>query len=159
MHIHTNSDTVTACAECGQPCRQREIVVSRGTHARQVPYQTHHVDLAGDEHSAVLGRVKNFYSRMFDLVDELQKTSPDELKLSYGRLVDLDLGAVMPSACAVRAEVIPLAFVRVAGQLQEIQLGRRALDGTTPNGLVAELKERAEPIAVKMNADYEARDF
>lgn len=159
MQIHTNSDTVTTCADCGQPCRQREVVVSHGTNARQVPYQTHHVDLAGDEHSAVFERVKNFYARMFELIDELQKTSPDELKLSYGRLMELDLGAVMPSACAVRTEVIPLALVRVAGQFQEIQLDRRALDGLTSETIIPELRERAEPIARRLNTDYEARDF
>lgn len=159
MQIQTNSDTVTTCAECGQPCRQREIVVSHGTHARQVPYQTHHVDLAGDEHSAVFERVKKFYSHMFELIDEFQKIPPDESRLSYGRLIDLDLGAVMPSACAKRTEVIPLAFVRVAGQVQEIQLDRRALDGASARTILADLKERAEPVAAKMNADYEARDF
>lgn len=159
MQIHTNSDTVTTCAECGQPCCQREIVVTEDKHARRVPYQTHHVDLAGDEQSAVFGRVKKFYARMFELIDELQSIPADDLRLSYGRLLELDLGAVMPSACAIRTEIIPLAMVKVAGQIREIQLDPRALDSATVETILSETKERAEPIAAKLNADYEARDF
>lgn len=150
---------MTLCTDCNQPCYQREVIVSEGKYARQVPFLTHHVDISSEEHGEVFNRVKVFYTKMFALIDMLQAIPSDALKLSYGRLIGLDLGAVMPSACAVRTEVIPLAMVRVAGQVREVQLSARVIDSISVEELVSEIKTQAEPIARQLNANYEARDF
>jgi hypothetical protein len=157
MHLYTDNDTLVMCDDCGHHARRRNIVAAHGRHSRQVSFQTHVASL--DEHGEVFARVRAFYAAMFDLVDELQSLPPDSLKLTYGRLVDLDLGAVMPSACARRIEIVPLAHVRVAGHMREIQLAPRLLEGATAEGLLDELKATAEPLAAQLNAQFEARDF
>lgn len=159
MDLLTNSDTLIRCEDCGEPCFQREVKVSHGRHARFVPFQTHAGSIDGDDHMAAFARMRGFYERMFDLLDELQDISPDECRLTYGRLTSLDLGAVMPSACARRTEIVPLAFVRVAGQVCEIQLEARTIDGANVAGILTELKAAAEPVAAMLNAQYEERDF
>jgi hypothetical protein len=154
--IITEQDSIIPCGSCGEYAVQREFPVRHGTTTRKVVYQTHHVDMSGEQHHAVYERIDNFHKRAWLLLDELQKADG---KLPIGRLIEFNIETVKPSACDVRTDIVPTAIVRVAGLMNEVRLAPHPLEGATAEAILVALKVAAEPIATLLNAQYEARDF
>lgn len=152
-------ETIVTCETCGLPAQRRQTDIGvPGLQVRTIVYDTHAECLTIEEHLAALGRMKTFHERLFDLVAALKAAEGGELlKLSVGRIREIDLGNVIPTACNPRSDVLPSATVRAFGLEEEVPYHQLPLEGLTIEALVETLKPACEDAALRLKAKHDDR--
>lgn len=139
---------------CGRPAVQREVTIDEAG-ARQVVYQTHHLDMFSAEHHAVYGRIVAFHKKLHALEAEMNALPVEERKLPVGRFLVFEFENAKPSACDVRTEFIPTAQVQAFGGRAIVRLSRRSLEEASAASILAELRSAATPVVEALrNGDY-----
>ncbi len=162
-YIKQPREQLVTCETCGREAIRREAeVFSAGRQARTIPYDTHMESLTEDDHRQALIRMQNFYSKLYGLLDEIKAAiGTDVMKLSFGRIVDLDLGNVIPTACLPRSDVIPDAVIQAnalpSGTARYLQFDQVPLEGLAFESLLEMVRPGCEAAAQKLKELYDAR--
>lgn len=162
-YVQQPRETRVTCETCQREAIRREAEVSSpGRQARTIPYDTHMESLTEEDHRQALIRMQNFYSRLYELLDEIKEAmGTDMMKLSFGRIVDLDLGNVIPTACLPRSDVMPDAVVRAnalpSGTARYLKFDQVPLEGLTLASLLEMARPVCESAAQQLKALYDAR--
>lgn len=146
VQIKLPAEIRITCKTCGEPAIRREVIVAiPGLQTRMVGYDTHATSIALADHWQAMARLEAFHNKLFTLVRELKEASKtDAFKLSIGRITEIDLGNVIPTACNPRSQVVPSATVRAYKVERTVPYSLTALEGLSVESLLELLRPLCE---------------
>ena|ERR1700733_9317666 len=145
------------CPTCKKDATVRELCVAiPGLSGKNVAYLSHAGCLTDDAHHAAIKRLHAFYLKLGNLVIECNaRAKSDGLVF----IKDIDFGSVMPSACEVRTQIIPVVTIRAFSLEEDLRLPARSLDTQKVDALIEEIKEQSEPIKEKFKGRFANGQF
>jgi len=154
---HSTEHTIT-CQTCNQPALYREIQLTvPGLQTRMIGYSTHSESITEEQHHQAMGRLEAFHSKFFDLIAQIKEAMGTEgIKLKIGRIIDLELGSVIPTACEPRTMVQPEATVRAYGKSKHFIFEDVPIDEITLESLLALVTPACDYAALELQEQYTA---
>jgi hypothetical protein len=152
-------ETIVTCETCGEPAHRRQADIGvPGLQIRTISYDTHAESQTLEEHLAAMGRMQAFHEQLFALIADLKAAiGTDEFRLAYGRITEIELGNVIPTACNPRSDVIPEATVRAFSREALVPYHQLPLAGLTKDALIGMLKPACEEAVARLKAEYNDR--
>lgn len=154
---HSVESSVT-CRTCNQPALYREIQVSAPQlQTRMIGYSTHSESITEEQHLQAMGRLETFHVKLFKLIAEIKEALGSEgIKLKIGRIIDLELGSVIPTACNPRTYVQPEVTVRAYGKTKHFIFEDESIDEVTLESLLALVIPACDYAALELQEQYNA---
>lgn len=147
MQLKQRSESIVKCS-CGRDAYRRTLaVVSPGIGGREVSFDTHEQDILSDEHVSAARRMRDFHELLYQLLAELKG---QDLKLSSGRMSNLNADTVHPEACEKRTRFVPTASIQAFGQPRGVTGEPMELEGATVETFMANVREAAEQEVAKL---------
>lgn len=139
------------CASCDKPAFLREaIVIHHGKGGCRVSYETHARCLTEENHRAALSRLDDFYEKVYELEQALNKIPLEDRYLIYGVVHEFQVLTIRPDACSPRTHVRIEAEIRAATMYETVTGEALPLEGLTVEVARASIQEQAAVVANRL---------
>jgi hypothetical protein len=158
--IKIANDHPVTCQTCGESSLRRSVdfISSRGVR-RPHFYDAHSMCLRCNSHKARVEQMDNYLEACDALEAAIRALPETAMRLSYGKIMSVDVLIVDVDACTSYTDVVIVATIGAFGFAKELRLEPRALAYINAADLIAEIKPAADELALDCKTDFDSGMF